>query len=335
MARVLLLFVDGVGLGSDEADVNPFVRADLPTLQELLGVSAVTLSVAPRHSGRGSLVAIDAVLGLAGTPQSGTGQATLLTGRNAAALHGRHFGPWVPSRLRTLVREESVLAKALADGFRATFANAYPEEVKQLIEGEAVALPSDKPAAAVRAAAAQESGRLRNAGERRAPSFLRAGPPLAALGAGLLNRHTPELSRGDAVASELTNEGWRERLGRTELPDIDAATAGQNLARIARHHDLTLFAHYSTDYVGHQQDMDAAVLTLRKLDAFLAGVLAAADDELLICLVSDHGNIEDVNTGHTRNPAIGLVIGSGHQAFARRLISLTDIAPAVLAEIAR
>lgn len=330
MARVLLFFVDGVGLGGDEAEVNPFVRAEFPTLEGLLDVGAVTLSAAPRVKARASLVRIDAVLGMEGTPQSGTGQATLLTGRNAAALHGGHFGPWVPSRLRALVREESVLARALGAGFRAAFANAYPEEVKELIAGGASGLPSDAPPAVGRS-----SGRSRSRRERRPPSFLRAGPPLAAAGAGLLTRHTPELARGDAVASELTNDGWRDRLGRTEVPAIDAAAAGENLARIAGRYDLTLFAHYSTDYAGHQQDMDAAVLALRKLDLFLAGLLAAADDDLLICLVSDHGNIEDVNTGHTRNPAIGLVTGRGHEAFARQLASLTDVAPAVLAELTR
>ena len=324
MARVLLFFVDGVGLGSDDGDVNPFVRAKLPALTDLLGVPAITLSAAPRHCDAASLIPIDAVLGWPGTPQSGTGQATLLTGSNAVEMHGGHFGPWVPARLRTLVREQSILAQAIAAGFRTTFANAYPEEVHQLIGGEPSPLPSDAPAGAGR------QRKSRNGQPRRIPSFLRAGPPLAAIGAGLLNRHTPELARGDAVASELTNEGWRERLGRTELPAIDAATAGQNLARIAGQHDLTLFAHYSTDYAGHQQDMEAAVLTLEKLDAFVGGLLAAADDELLICIASDHGNIEDVTTGHTRNPAIGLVTGTGHAAFARRAVSLTDIAPAVM-----
>jgi hypothetical protein len=316
MARVLLFFIDGVGLGPADPDVNPFLTAHLPTFRGLLGGSAVTLDVAPRVGGRASLVPCDAVLGFAGTPQSGTGQASLLTGTNAVALHGRHFGPWVPARLRALVREESVLAHALAAGYSAAFANAYPEDVRELAEGAAVALPSDHPVHGTR--------------ERRAPSFLRAGPPLAALGAGLLTRHTPELARGDAVASELTNEGWRERLGRLSVPAIDAVAAGRNLGRIAAQHDLTLFAHYATDYAGHLRDMGAAVLALEKLDAFLAGLLHAAGDDLLICIVSDHGNIEDMRVGHTRNPALALLIGNGHALAARRLRSLTDVMPAIL-----
>ena len=315
MPRVLLFFVDGVGLGAPDAAVNPLAAARLPTFADLLDGGTLTTGVAP--AARASLAALDATLGFEGVPQSGTGQASLLTGANAVEMHGRHFGPWVPSRLRPFVREESVLARALGAGRSVAFANAYPEELNQLPGG---AGPADTRDGSRRA--------------RRGPAFLRAGPPLAALGAGLLTRHTPDLERGDAVASELTNEGWRERLGRTTVPLIDAAHAGRNLARIAAQHDLTLFAHYTTDYAGHQRDMTAAVAALEALDAFLAGVLAAADDDLLIVLASDHGNIEDVRTGHTRNPALGMVIGSGHAALAAQLRSLMDVTPVILEALA-
>ena len=313
MPRVLLFFVDGVGLGTPEPGVNPLLVARLPMFGELLDGAMLTLDSAPVTAERASLIALDATLGFEGIPQSGTGQASLLTGANAVEMHGRHFGPWVPTRLRTFVREQSVLARALGAGHSAAFANAYPEELNELPGGAGPAVARD---------------RTRRA--RRGPAFLRAGPPLAALGASLLTRHTAELERGDAIASELTNEGWRERLGRASLPVIDAKTAGRNLARIAARHELTLFAHYTTDYAGHQRDMQAAVEALERLDAFLASLLDAADEDLLIVLASDHGNIEDVRTGHTRNPALGMVIGRGHAALAARLRSLTDVTPLIL-----
>ncbi|HUF50254.1 MAG TPA: alkaline phosphatase family protein [Longimicrobiales bacterium] len=310
----LLLFLDGVGLGDADPDTNPFMTASLPALHGALGVAPLTLAAAPHHGAHASLVAIDAPLGCAGVPQSGTGQAALLTGTNAALVHGRHFGPWVPARLRACVRDESLLARAVPAGHRVAFANAYPEEVLRVDAGDDV--PSDAPA---------RPGRM-----RRAPQFLRAGPPLAALGAGVLTRHTPSLERGDAVASEITNEAWRERLGRNSVPSIDAATAGRNLARIVMQHDLTLFAHYATDYAGHAADMASAVAALERVDAFVGGLLADADTDMLVVIASDHGNIEDVRTGHTRNPAIGIVIGAGHALLARRLRSLTDVTPAIL-----
>jgi 2,3-bisphosphoglycerate-independent phosphoglycerate mutase len=353
MTRVLLLFVDGVGLGTDSADVNPFRVARLPNVERLLGGGAATASAAPYHGSAASLVGIDAVLGVAGTPQSGTGQASLLTGVNAAAIHGRHFGPWVPSGLRTLVRDQSILARARAAGRTAVFANAYPEEVKQLDADGAGAAADDRTGATdangAGATGADGTGATGADGtgatapnrlpadapgnrgrSRRGSAFLRAGPPLAALGAGLLTRHTPELERGDAVASELTNEGWREKLGRRSVPAIDAVTAGRNLARIAGAADVTLFAHYTTDYAGHQQDMAAAVAALEKLDTFMGGLVEAAASDLLIAVVSDHGNIEDIRVGHTRNPALGLIIGKDHEQVARRLHSLTDVTPALM-----
>lgn len=305
MGRALLVFVDGVGLGDPDPSYNPFCTAHLPVLQRLLGGDAVLFAGgAPHHGLEASLVALDAQLGVPGLPQSGTGQAALLTGENAPSLYGRHFGPWIPTPLRELVRERSLLARARAAGHSVAFANAYPEElVAQAVAGAA-------------------------AGSR-LPNFLRAGPPLAALAAGVLVRGTPALESGDAVASEITNEGWRERLGRAGVPLVSAPHAGRNLARIAAAYDLTLFAHYTTDYIGHEQDLPRATAALERVDAFLGGLLDSLDDTLLV-VASDHGNIEDIRAGHTRNPALALVAGRGHEGIASRLGSLVDVVPEIL-----
>jgi 2,3-bisphosphoglycerate-independent phosphoglycerate mutase len=305
MAHALLFFVDGVGLGDDDASTNPFLNAALPTLHDLLGVDRITRSTAPARGARASLFGVDATMGLTGTPQSGTGQATLLTGIDCVAVHGRHYGPHVPTTLRQIVREKNILVQAQQRGFTAAFANAYPEEVLALAH-----MPSD----------------AKDARTRRGTSFLNAGPPLAALGAGLLTRYTQALERGDAVASEITNEGWREKLHRTSLPLITPEQAGANLARIVAANDVTLFAHYATDYAGHQQDMNAAVMALERLDRMLHGLLETLPDDATVILVSDHGNIEDTRTGHTRNAAIGILIGPA----AMPIRSLVDVAPALL-----
>jgi 2,3-bisphosphoglycerate-independent phosphoglycerate mutase len=315
MPRVALVFVDGVGLGDPDPGCNPCLSAELPVLAELLDGTPLIRDEAPHHAARASLVGIDATLGFEGTPQSGTGQAALLTGIDAVAMHGRHFGPWVPAGLRTLVREQNVLCRARAAGCRVAFANAYPEEVLQ-IANDSPRLPSD-----------QRRSRRR---DRRGADYLRAGPPLAALGADVLDRHTAELERGDAVASEITNEGWREVLGRGRVPVIDAATAGANLARIVNQHDLTMFAHYATDYAGHRRNHAAAEFALRRFDTFLGGLVATVDDDVMVFVVSDHGNLEDTRVGHTRNPALGLVMGDGHALIARRLAALTDVTPTIL-----
>lgn len=298
---ILMIFLDGVGLGESDPSVNAFASAQLPTLMALLDGERPFVRTAPLHTSAASMVGLDAQLGIDGLPQSGTGQTALLTGLNAPQLFGRHYGPWTPTALRPLVAEQSVLARALAGDHRVAFANAYPEEVLQ-------------PATV----------------GRRRRSLLHAAPPLAARGAGLLTRHTAALERGDAVASEIINDGWRRHLGRLSLPEISPELAGRNLSRIATQHDLTLFAHYTTDTVGHRRDLIAAIAALERVDAFLHGVLSHLPEDALLIVASDHGNIEDARTGHTRNPALALVTGRGHEAFAQRIRRLTDVTPAIL-----
>jgi hypothetical protein len=309
--RIVLVFLDGVGLGPADPERNALVRARLPVLRGLLDGRAPAAESAPFSGRHASLVGLDARLGVEGLPQSGTGQAALLTGRNAPREFGRHFGPWVPAALRPRLRAESLLALARAAGRDVAFANAYPEEV--LTEASAT-LPSDA------------SGPRR----RRAAQFLNAGPPLAAAGAGALCRHTAHLAQGDAVASEITNDGWRTHLRRAEVPPIRPAEAGRNLARIAAVHDLTLFAHYATDYAGHSGRLEDAVAAIERVDAFLGGLLAAMAPDTTVVVASDHGNLEDCGAGHTLNPALALVTGPGHEATARDWSALPDVAPSLL-----
>lgn len=298
--RVLIVFLDGVGVGDDAARTNPLAVAVTPALDALLDGRRLVASALPYSGARASARGLDAVLGVDGLPQSGTGQAALLTGVNAARVFGRHFGPYAPTALRPLIAKDSILSRARRAGRSVTFANAYPAKLITMASAE-------KP-----------------------PSPLRASLVIAALGAGVLTRHEPELIAGDAVASEITHNGWRERLGRTDIPDISAEQTGRNLAAIANRYDLTLFAHYATDGAGHLHDMDAGVDAWQRVDAFVGGLLPALADDVLLAIVSDHGNLEDVRAQHTRNPALCILAGPGHAALAERLDSLTDVAPVLL-----
>lgn len=298
--RVLIVFLDGVGVGDDAAATNPLAVAVTPALDALLDGRRLVTSALPYSGARASARGLDAVLGVDGLPQSGTGQAALLTGVNAARVFGRHFGPYAPTALRSLIASDSILAVAGRAGRTVTFANAYPAHLVAIAPAERPPLP------------------------------LRASIVMAALGAAVLTRHEPELIAGDAIASEITDDEWRARLGRTDIPDISAEQAGRNLAAIANRYDLTLFAHYSTDGAGHVRDMDAGVAAWQRVDAFIGGLVPALADGVLLAIVSDHGNLEDVRAQHTRNPALCILAGPGHAALADRLDSLTDVAPALL-----
>ncbi|MFC1790927.1 alkaline phosphatase family protein [Gemmatimonadota bacterium] len=295
LPRVLLVFLDGVGIGPADPDTNPFLRTELPTLRSLLGGRFPTLDHSETAHGDAVAFPLDALLGVQGLPQSGTGQTALLTGENAPALFGRHFGPWVPVALRPLLRERNLLTRALSSGVSCTFANAYPTDFS-------------------------------TSRWARRP----AGPPLAAEAAGLLNRHEEALALGQALASEIVNDGWRTHLGLAHLPLVSPQEAGANLARLAGGARLTFFAHYTTDYVGHCGNMEDAVQALERVDAFLDGLTAALPPRTLLVVASDHGNIEDLTGGHTLNPTLCLLAGPGAVQHRKGMASISDIPELVL-----
>jgi hypothetical protein len=106
----LFVFVDGLGLGSEDPALNPLADTTrFPCLGDLLRRARP----------------LDATLGVSGLPQSATGQAALLTGLNAPALMGRHIEGFPPPRLRDLVREHNLFSKLRNAGKTCTFANAY------------------------------------------------------------------------------------------------------------------------------------------------------------------------------------------------------------------
>jgi 2,3-bisphosphoglycerate-independent phosphoglycerate mutase len=295
----LILFLDGVGLGPADPATNPFVHARLPTVQGLLDGQRPILDNGPVQAEAASLIPLDATLGVPGLPQSGTGQTTLLTGVNAARHIGRHLGPYPDESLRQLLAAGNLFKAVLERGGRAALANAYPDRYLSRLE----------------------RGRGRMSANGR-----------AAREAGLTMRGYRELRQGRAVSGLLTHDYW-QRWG-YDLPDITPHRAGQRLANLAADYALTFFEYFYTDVCGHRADRRESVLTLEKLDAFLAGILSTlnlATTRLLV--VSDHGNIEDWRNGqHTRNPALALLVGAGHAELAAQMHSLADVAPALLRE---
>ena len=114
---VLLLFVDGLGLGRPDPEANPLVRAHLTRLRLTQG--------APAPDPTATLVSTDASLGVPGLPQSATGQTSILAGVNAPAAVGRHINGYCTKSLAALLDGRSLFARVKAGGREATFANAY------------------------------------------------------------------------------------------------------------------------------------------------------------------------------------------------------------------
>ena len=76
--------------------------------------------------------------------------------------------------------------------------------------------------------------------------------------------------------------------------------------------------------------MAAAVAALETVDAFLGGLVPALPPETLLVLASDHGNIEDITQGHTRNPTFSLLVGPGARELAQGASCITDIPDLIL-----
>lgn len=289
---VLVLFLDGVGLGDPDPAVNPFARTPTPTLSRLLDGPLVARGVVDRPGAL--LIPTDATLGVSGLPQSATGQTALLTGANAPAIAGRHVTAYPTEPLRALLERDSLFARLRRRGRRVALANAYSPEYF----------------------AAVADGRLRV-----------AAVTYAARSAGVPLRSLDDLRAGRAVFHDLTN--GRLRAWGHDLPEITPREAGRRLGDLAGEADLVFFEFFLTDMAAHGRiplSPDAAVAMV---DELLDGALSGVDGRATVLVTSDHGNLEDGRTAlHTTNPVPTLVCGSGRDAF-QRVRALTDIASAI------
>lgn len=302
--RVLFIFLDGVGLGQDNPAINPLAASQMPNLTALLEGRRLLAAASPFDGERASLRAIDPRLGVGGLPQSATGQAALVTGRNVPLAVGEHYGPKPNVAVAEIIRQGNIFRALASRGRRTALLNAYPP----------------------RYFAAIESGMR-----------LYSSIPLALTSAGLKLMDSEALFTGTALSADFTGEGWRTMLGFPEAPVYTPAEAGRQLAVIAENYDFSLFEYWASDYAGHQQDMQAALDLLATLDGVLGGVVSAWDDlQGLILITSDHGNLEDLSSRrHTLADVPALVIGSpaARAEFLSGLATLADVTPAILRTI--
>ncbi len=301
MTRVLLLFLDGVGLGSADPAVNPFVAARMPALTSLLGGGQLVQGQAPYEGPQATLLAIDACLGVANTPQSATGQAALLTGRNVPAEVGEHYGPKPNPAVASILRQGNLFAEVVSRGGSAALLNAYPPRYFEAID----------------------SGRR-----------MYSAIPLAVDTAGLELMTDVDLREGRALSVDFTGEGWAAQPGFPAAPVYTAIQAGKLLAEMSARYDLSWFDYWLSDFAGHRGEMGPAIELLERFDRVLGSLVEAWQGRPdLIVITSDHGNLEDLaRKGHTVNAVPALLIGPQalRRSFATGLRDLTSFAPAVL-----
>jgi 2,3-bisphosphoglycerate-independent phosphoglycerate mutase len=302
--RVLFIFLDGVGLGTDDQSTNPFACAKTPNLDNLFGGRKLLAESAPFESNKASLLALDAGLGVAGLPQSATGQAALLTGHNVPALVGEHYGPKPNPRIAEIIKADNIFKRTTRTGKSAALLNAYPPRYFHGLES----------------------------GKR-----LLSAIPLAVTSAGLPLFTKDDFFRHDAMSADFTGEGWRTVLGYDEAPVLSPRAAGQMLARLACNYDFSMFEYWASDYAGHGQEMAKAVGLIETFDQVMGGLLESWPmTNGLILITSDHGNLEDLSTRrHTTARVPGIVIGHDRKLFCKGLYDLTCVAPNIEEAVTR
>lgn len=298
--QLLIVFLDGVGIGIDDPSVNPFAAVDTPHLDALAGGSwlAPTASVDPGRL----FTTVDATLGVDGLPQSATGQSVLISGRDAVQAMDGHYGPWPGPTLKRFLRDGELFGWARErfgpDG--AAWAAAYPSGFFEALD----------------------RGRLRlNALAHAAHAAGVQLPTLDAYRAG-------EAISADLDGAHFASLGAEPPEGHRPGP-AGAHRAGVRLAALAAARAFTFLDVWATDRVGHAASMERARPLVSAIDALLAGVLEGRTADLNVLLTSDHGNLEDLSHGrHTRAEVPLVVVGPQARRFAHAR-SLLDVAPIV------
>ncbi len=288
-----MIFMDGVGIGKKDAASNPFCFAREHLLDHFLGVER------EQEIPFGGIVKpVDASLGVAGLPQSGTGQTAIFTGVNASQELGYHLYGFPNKRLQEIILQRSLLKQLKEKGKKVQFVNVYRPIFFQL--GDEV------------------------------KKVKLSATTYANLAADLPFLSIEEILSHKGIYQEFTNQALRDR--GFDVPLFTPTQAGEILAELTQENDFTLYEYFQTDKAGHSQEMEWGKKEVAKLEEFLLALLARLDlKKTLIFICSDHGNLEDLSTrSHTQNPALFMAWGKNAHRFAASIHSLTDITPAVL-----
>ncbi|MBN2090873.1 peptidase [candidate division KSB1 bacterium] len=291
--KITLIFIDGLGIGLNDANINPCAGVDTDFFHHFIDNSfpgKIPLD--------GIAIPLDPTLGVAGLPQSATGQTALLTGVNAAKVLGYHLQGFPNEALRTIIYRESILKKITESGRTAAFMNVYPPiyfEYGPEVLHRKLSVTSH-----------------------------------ATLASNFKFFNFDDLIHHRAIYQEFTNAALISK--GHDLPLFTPELAGEILARAVPAYDFSLYEYFQTDHAGHSMDMERARSEILKLERFLFSFLQNLDlSQHFVILTSDHGNIEDMTVKtHTSNSVMTLLWGEPKTLVAYQLQSITDITPLIL-----
>ncbi len=330
MARLIFIFLDGVGIG-ESVDCNPFFAAQSAFLP------FYTANNTEQHLPDGTPIkAIDATLGVDGLPQSATGQTSLFTGENIPALLNGHKGSYPDKTMRQIIREKNLLSRLRNKNLNARYINAYPFYA-QLFTYPHIDICAD--------------GSFLFS-EKFPPLFKKRISVTTCMS--IVNRLLPfdetdiicenalyqDYSNLSLIHSleEIQKSGKQNSLlkevaltGLPPLPLFSPEKAAEILFKASQRYDFLLYEYFQTDVFGHRNTLVGRIHLVRQLDGLMGRLISLLDkkrDTLLI--TSDHGNLEDGATlAHTRNPVPLVVWGNRCHELRENIHSLVDITPAL------
>ncbi|MGD9899873.1 MAG: peptidase [Calditrichaceae bacterium] len=290
--KVLLIFIDGLGVGENDELKNPCCHLKTGIFNHFQDISV------KKQSHDGFSIGLDACLGVQGLPQSATGQTSIYTGINAADLLGYHLFRAPNAALRELLTQQSIFKDLTTRNFRSSFVNAFRPvffTTPEIFRGSAL-----------------------------------SATVIMNQGAGLPFKQFDDLKNHRALYHDITNE-IIQNMG-FEVEPVTVKRAAEILVRLSDENDLTLFEYFLTDKAGHKKDMKMSVRILRQLENFIMYILEMADlSRTAVIVISDHGNIEDLSVkSHTFNPAFAAFWGKSEFLHQQMPKSLLDIYPIIL-----
>jgi 2,3-bisphosphoglycerate-independent phosphoglycerate mutase len=114
MLNIILIFIDGFGIGNNNPVSNPMLNTKTPGFDYL--------------KENFSLYSTDTCLGVSGLPQSATGQAALYTGINVPKIIGRHISARPTKNIINIIEKDNLFKKLLRMNLSVTFSNVYSHE---------------------------------------------------------------------------------------------------------------------------------------------------------------------------------------------------------------
>ena len=285
--HIILIFIDGVGVGESDPTFNPLMFSQSgifhPDGQDRLPFGGIKKG-------------LDAVLGVAGLPQSATGQTSIYTGINAAGIVGHHLFGFPNQPLRDLLHHESVFVKLVRGGKQCRFLNGF----------RPVFFTTPEIFARMRMSATAEMNR----------------------GAGLPFTTLEDIRNGQGIYHEYTNQFLND-LG-FSMPFFTASDAADIIVAESRKYHLILYEYFMTDAAGHSRDMAFGKKEVGRIEQLISGVASRINlKDTVLIVISDHGNLEDLRTkSHTRNHSFFAVWGDGIPV--PDLKKITDITPMIL-----